>query len=382
MADSADPPAAHTEASKPSDTEDRSSLLSRAQSFLQSPQVAARDYASKRQFLQEKGLGEQEIDFLLKNVTSSAPLVPPRTYPQPPPSNIPNLLLGISRVLTWFTGGAAVLVFIYYRFLLPRISQSFMARHSLRTHHVDLMRRLTMSLSSFKEEQAESFSILPKAEEWREPQEYSNCSYLHDIASSFGEQQVQYDNVSPVSLLRCGLNDFNRGRDNGQDPTTQELFHYMEEKIPFLTSAEGQKYEQRLWEVLCSCPLFTANPPLIPPSTTREPQAQSRWTYLPPPPLDPSDVVKALSSLKLALPKDQLSKSSPLQNTLQALSEFTGYISSQVYTPYRPPVVGSSNSWGPIEEQLRREIRALKGLVLNRRSFLPPRTSPSPASTQ
>lgn len=77
-------------------------------------------------------------------------------------------------------------------------------------------------------------------------------------------------------------------------------------------------------------------------------------------------MVKALSSLKLALPKDQLSKSSPLQNTLQALSEFTGYISSQVYTPYRPPMVGSSNSWGPIEEQLRREIRALKGLVLNR----------------
>lgn len=105
------------------------------------------------------------------------------------------------------------------------------------------MRRLTMSLSSFKEEQAESFSNLPKAEEWREPPEYSNCSYLHDIASSFGEQQVQYDNVYPVSLLRCGLNDFNRGRDNGQDPTTQELFHYMEEKIPFLTSAEGQKYE-------------------------------------------------------------------------------------------------------------------------------------------
>lgn len=70
MADSADPPAAHMEASKPSDTEDRSSLLSRAQSFLQSPQVAARDYASKRQFLQEKGLGEQEIDTLLKNVVS------------------------------------------------------------------------------------------------------------------------------------------------------------------------------------------------------------------------------------------------------------------------------------------------------------------------
>jgi hypothetical protein len=107
------------------------------------------------------------------------------------------------------------------------------------------MRRLTTSLSSFKEEQAESLSILPKADKWREPLEYSKCSSLHDIASSFGDQQVQYEKVFPVSLLRCGLNDFNRAGNHDQEPTTQELFQYMEEKIPFLTSAQGQKYEVR-----------------------------------------------------------------------------------------------------------------------------------------
>jgi hypothetical protein len=101
-------------------------------------------------------------------------------------------------------------------------------------------------------------------------------------------------------------------------------------------------------------------------STIQDSRAHSRWTYLPPLPPGPSDVVSSLSSLKLILPKNLLSKSTPFQNTLPSLSEFTGYISSQVYMPYKPPMTGGSSTLGPIEEQLRREIRALKGLVLNR----------------
>lgn len=54
--------------------------------------------------------------------------------------------------------------------------------------------------------------------------------------------------------------------------------------------------------------------------------------------------------------------SSAVQNTLQTLSNLTGYISTQVYLPYRPP----GHSLGPAEDEMRREIRALKGLVLNR----------------
>lgn len=49
-------------------TEDRSLLLSRARGFLQSPQIANQDAFSKRQFLQEKGLHEPEIEFLLRDV--------------------------------------------------------------------------------------------------------------------------------------------------------------------------------------------------------------------------------------------------------------------------------------------------------------------------
>lgn len=48
--------------------EDRPLLISRARSFLQSPQIAGQDIYSKRQFLREKGLRESEIDSLLQDV--------------------------------------------------------------------------------------------------------------------------------------------------------------------------------------------------------------------------------------------------------------------------------------------------------------------------
>jgi hypothetical protein len=70
------------------------------------------------------------------------------------------------------------------------------------------------------------------------------------------------------------------------------------------------------------------------------------------------------------MPKDTRDRKSLFQYTLQSLSDFTGYISTQVYLPYRPPPMGkglpNSGSQNTLEEELRREIRALKGLVLNR----------------
>ncbi|KAF5363728.1 hypothetical protein D9756_000746 [Leucocoprinus leucothites] len=357
---------------------ERSLLLSRAQSFLQSPQISGQDIFSKRRFLREKGLHEAEIDTLLHDAPTSAPLIPPRTYPQPPPSNLPNLLLGLSRIFSWLAGGSAILIFIYYRFFLPRIAQSYMARHSLKNHHLALLRRLTTALSTFKETRAETWSVLPKADPWREISPYSKCSCIDDITSSFGDQEILLDTVPPVTMLRCGLADLSKGEGDEQKPTAEELFRYLEEKAPWLLSSGGLKYEQQLWELLSTCPLFSANPALSP-AGGQGSQPPSRWSYTPPLPPDPSPVVKSLSSLKLVLPKDQLSKSSVLQGTLQAISEFTGYISTQVYMPYRSPAngVGIASNLGPIEEQLRREIRALKGLVLNRRSFMPtiPRTS-------
>jgi hypothetical protein len=41
-------------------------------------------------------------------------MVPPRSYPQPPPSNLPILLLGLARLFSWIAAGSAALVFIYH----------------------------------------------------------------------------------------------------------------------------------------------------------------------------------------------------------------------------------------------------------------------------
>lgn len=80
--------------------------------------------------------------------------------------------------------------------------------------------------------------------------------------------------------------------------------------------------------------------------------------------------MQSLTKLAEELPKDSRERKSPFQHGLQTLSDFTGYISTQIYMPYRPPPLGSgipsANGQEPIEEEMRREIRTLKGLVLNR----------------
>ena len=50
--------------------DDRALLVSKAKSFLQSPQISGQDLSSKREFLREKGLHEVEIDHLLHDVVS------------------------------------------------------------------------------------------------------------------------------------------------------------------------------------------------------------------------------------------------------------------------------------------------------------------------
>jgi hypothetical protein len=100
------------------------------------------------------------------------------------------------------------------------------------------------------------------------------------------------------------------------------------------------------------------------------------WEYTPPPPESPAPLVKSLDALLYELPKDIKTRTSLFQRTLHFLSDFTGEISAQVYLPYRPstmvvgiPPLAEKSS---IEDELRREIRALKGLVLNRYYFILP----------
>jgi Peroxisomal membrane anchor protein (Pex14p) conserved region. len=110
----------------------RSELVARARSFLTSPHIQPQDIFAKRRFLADKGLSETEIEGLLNELVHEIsmittkgdtdaktqplqlPAVPPRTYPQPPPSNLPNLIVGLARLFSWIAGGSAALIFIYY----------------------------------------------------------------------------------------------------------------------------------------------------------------------------------------------------------------------------------------------------------------------------
>jgi hypothetical protein len=49
----------------------RSELLDRARHFLSSPQVVHQDYESKRRFLAEKGLSNEEVQLLLREMVRS-----------------------------------------------------------------------------------------------------------------------------------------------------------------------------------------------------------------------------------------------------------------------------------------------------------------------
>lgn len=128
------------------------------------------------------------------------------------------------------------------RLLLPRITGTLSARRSLRTHHFSLLRRLTTSLAALKESQAESFSVLPRpANPWKEFEPFSKCRTVQDILDVVAEQKSAYSQLPHVTLLRCGIRDLSA--EKGGQPTTAELFGYLERQISWLTTDDGLKFE-------------------------------------------------------------------------------------------------------------------------------------------
>jgi hypothetical protein len=120
-----------------------------------------------------------------------------------------------------------------------------------------------------------------------------------------------------------------------------------------------------LWRTLNDAPLFH----LTETSSSESP----RWSYGIPdsatrltPPLLP-----ALSKLQSSV-ADAVSArpTHRFQHTLQALIDFTGYLTTKTYalasTMHRLPNTTPSPATGIEEEEIRMEIKALKGLVLNR----------------
>ncbi|KIP12749.1 hypothetical protein PHLGIDRAFT_97395 [Phlebiopsis gigantea 11061_1 CR5-6] len=344
--------------------EDRSELLQRARAFLTSPQVLHEDLTAKRRFLLEKGLNDAEVESLLRDMPQPAPAIPPRTYPQPPPSSLPNLLVGVLRIATWFAGGSAAILLLYFRFIYPRIAQTFHARHSIQSHQKTLLGRLTESLEALKASQAETFAALPRPEAYTIPPSYRHCQSLDDVVNAAGDAR----DIPHIPLLRYAAAELSSQK---AKPTAEAIFQLLESKLPWIQTEEDAKFENELWETLSTSPLFSQT----------EADGTVLWSFTPPPEQPSPPLLSSLATLRDTLPGPQ-PPSTSLQGTQEALSDLTGYVSAQTYTmpSYRFTAPGLSTTLTPEEEEVRREIRALKGLVLNRRSFLPPRPATAPAA--
>ncbi|KAI9447889.1 hypothetical protein H4582DRAFT_1896987 [Lactarius indigo] len=347
------PPPEHASSLPMSPVLDRSELLDRARHFLGSPQVVHQDHESKRRFLTDKGLTDGEIQLLLREMPSQLPLVPPRMYPAPPPSRLPGLLAGTFKLLSWIAGGSTALLFIYYRFLLPRLARSALAQRSLKAHQNNLFAKLAESLRDFQDEQKVAYVDLPRPDPWGEALEpWGKCRNLGDVvAATQGEQQSRV--VPHVTLLRCALADL---AGQNKPSTTDEIFQALfSSELPSLLNIDDA-YQESLWKTLNDAPLFRGH------------------IHAPDPvPQPTSPLLPALAKLHISV------------SCARRLFDFTGFLTTKTYAlasaMHRLPGTTPPSPMPIEEEEVRTEIKALKGLVLNRRTFMPtiPRPSSAPA---
>lgn len=89
-----------------------------------------------------------------------------------------------------------------------------------------------------KEAQSESYSILPRPEPFKEPEEFSACTSIDAILAINSSP----DKIPPITLLRCAIADFSKLH-REESPSTEELFQVMEAKFPSLTTPEGSAVE-------------------------------------------------------------------------------------------------------------------------------------------
>lgn len=157
-------------------------------------------------------------------------------------SALPSISCRLSSVVN--SSGHSIPYLFWQRLLLPRIAQTSSARHALRSHHLTLLRRLTVSLATAKEFQAESLSVLPRPSPWKELRRYAQCNSVSDVVAIAGEKDSSFSTIPPLTLLRCGITDYGKGKEDQQaKPSTEDLFHYLESQIPWLVSEDGLQYE-------------------------------------------------------------------------------------------------------------------------------------------
>ncbi|KAG8743923.1 hypothetical protein FRC10_011109 [Ceratobasidium sp. 414] len=174
-----------------------SELVSKAQVFLESPELKENDPEGKIKYLVTKGLPEETADELQKAL-ASIPVIPARTYPEalvaPPKSRLFENLVTLYYFFTYAAGASAVLTFAYSRFVLPRWSRMIVAKRRLREHQLDLLRRLKDDLNAHKDGCLTAVSIAPTTE-----------SKQPVISAKLQELRAQVPNAPPKTARQHAL---------------------------------------------------------------------------------------------------------------------------------------------------------------------------------
>lgn len=244
------------------------------------------------------------------------------------------------------------------RYLLPRVMHSTEARLSLVAHQKSLLKKLYSTASEVRKTQTETLKTLPPASAPQEDLRYTKCSSIQEV------QAIEPDSKElppPFTLLRITFST-SEGAEAGLP--TETIFQSLENQLPWLKeSEEGLAYQSELWKCLSTHPHFHAEPDMLSPDT--------KWSYAVPTAAPPAPLNSALTALRTTmgtLPTLDPNTFTPL---LLAVSGLTGYITTQTYSlPLSMSSSSSSSRLAPELEEVKKEIRALKGLVLNRRSFM------------
>jgi hypothetical protein len=133
--------------------------------------------------------------------------------------------------------------------LLPRLTQSALARRALIAHQRGLLSRLTESLHEFEEAQKVAYADLPHPDPWEEVAPWNECKSLGDIAvarESDGTTRVPH-----VTLLRCALADLAA---QNKPSTAEEIFQIISSTdLPSLLNIDDA-YQVRA-SMSCPCTL-------------------------------------------------------------------------------------------------------------------------------
>ncbi|EJD53531.1 hypothetical protein AURDEDRAFT_110367 [Auricularia subglabra TFB-10046 SS5] len=269
------------------------------------------------------------------------------------------MLFGLVRLLKYTAVGSAVLTFVYLTYALPRLNLVLELRASLYQLHAKLLLQLQGKLLELKAlEDATAGEAVSGAEAAQDEKQQDGESVAHapreqvdaplpyernirDVLLAAPEQKVSFEAL--MDALSSKFTWFSRSQK-----------HYR--SIVLQTLEKGTDFEVKVDDVEASIAL-------------KDP---SRFTA-------PSDSAETLALRALKESATKLRRQQTAGGTLQSIVDLTSYISSQTYaylgsySTFRPAGMSGSAHLAPAEDDIRREIRSLKSLLLNRRSFIPPR---------